>query len=255
MINKGVIKKMINESQWCWDKIFKKGETLLINSQSNIDEDLNLSMITGQIALALAGGYETMLSPNHYKVKVLYISTYMNDNEIYSFYGKQSGGEGNFHLYNDNFIMLSVDSEEFPKRKEELRKIIIDMDPDLIVYDNITRLISPRYDFIDIVKDIKEISGLKSKIISNCFHPVLQHKELTSLQQEASAEITLKHISLFEGYSILFLSKYNNYIVEGILRKNDVRKYFFAESMVKYKGTGKDKITVSEIDSNKLPLP
>lgn len=246
---------MLNESQWCWDKIFKKGEMLLINSQSNIDEDLNLSMITGQVALALASGYETMLSPNTYKIRVLYISTYMNDDELYSFYGKQVGGEGHFHLYNDNFMMLSVDSEEFPNRKEELKKIITDMDPDLIVYDNISRLISPRYDFIDIVKDIKEISGLKSKIISNSFHPVLQHNELSSLEQEASAEITLKHISLFEGYSIELISKYSSYVVEGILRKNDVRKYFFAESMIKYKGRGKDKIVVSQLDSNHLPLP
>lgn len=246
---------MVNEIQWCWDNILKKGETLLISSHSNIDEDLNLSMISGQIALSLSGGYNTLLSPTHYKVKILYISTYMNNKEMFSFHSKQIGGEGKINNYNDNFIMLSIDSEDFSSKKEELKKIINDMEPDLIVYDNITRLLSPIYEFNDILKDIKEISGLKSKIISNCFHPILQHQELSSLQQESASEIIIKNISLFEGHSILFNSKHNSYTVEGILRKNEQRNFFSLETLTKYKGNEKNKITVDNLNAIENPLP
>ena len=112
---------MQNEILWCWDNVLKKGETLLISSHSNTEEDLNLSMLTGQIALSLSNGQDTLLSPNHYKIKVLYISTYMNKKEMFNFHSKQIGGEGKSNLYNDNFMMLYVDSEDFSLKKEELK--------------------------------------------------------------------------------------------------------------------------------------
>lgn len=239
------------EKDWELENILRKGETLLINGPSNIQYELSTTLLSSQIALSLSLGRDIILLKNKYKKKVLFINTYFDNKELFNLTSTQIGGESNFSIYSENFTMMSIPSENFILLIDQLKKIVKNSNADIIVWDNINRLVSQEMTLIKVILLIKEISGLKTKIISHYFNPNKNQYEIFTLSQEASAFVSLSHIGSTEKYILKIDRKNGNYISIAECYKNDKRLSFYNNNVKLYHTS--DNINYIEHDDGITP--
>ncbi len=215
------------EKDWELNDILRKGEMLLIQGPSNIGYELNTTILSSQTALALSLGQNIMLFKNLSNKKVLFINTYLDNKELFSLTSTQIGGETNFSRYSSNFMMISIPSDKIEENKEKIKKIVKDSSADVIVWDNINRLVNKEMTLIQAILLIKEISGLKTKIVSHYFNQSKNPYEIFTLSQESSAFITLSHIVSTERYTLNIERKNGAFLSSAKCYKHEKRLSFY----------------------------
>ena len=215
------------EKDWELDNILRKGEMLLIQGPSNIGYELSTTILSSQTALALSLGQNIMLFKNMSNKKVLFINTYLDNRELFSITSTQIGGETNFSKYSNNFMMISIPSSKIEENKEKIKEIVKNSCADVIVWDNINRLVNKETTLIKAILLIKEISGLKTKIVSHYFNQSKHPYEIFTLSQESSAFITLSHIVSTEKYTLNIEKKNGNFLSSAKCYRHEKRLSFY----------------------------
>lgn len=215
------------EKDWELNDILRKGEMLLIQGPSNIGYELNTTILSSQTALALSLGQNILLFKNMSNKKVLFINTYLDNRELFSLTSTQIGGETNFSLYTNNFMMISIPSDKIEENKEKIKQIVKESSADVIVWDNINRLVNKNTTLIQAIFLIKEISGLKTKIVSHYFTQSKNPYEIFTLSQESSAFITLSHIVSTERYTLNIERKNGGFLSSAKCYKHEKKLSFY----------------------------
>lgn len=243
------------EKEWELKNLLRKGEMLLVQGPSNIGYELSTTLLSSQTALALSLGRNIMLFDNSCEKKVLFINTYLDNKELLSITSTQIGGEVNFPLYSMNFMMLSIPAKKIQENKEQIKDIVKNSQADIIVWDNINRLVSHDFSLIQAILTIKEISGLKTKIVSHYFNETKQPYEILTLSQESSAFFTLSHIVSTERYRLSLERKNGDFSSIAKCYKHDKRLSFYNDYVNLYKLPNiKDSISHDEGIIPPLPL-
>ncbi len=229
---------MINgliEKEWELNNILRKGEMLLIQGPSNIGYELSTTLLSSQTSLALSLGRNIMLFKNNSNKKVLFINTYLDNKELFSITSTQIGGEMKFSLYSKNFMMISIPSNKLCENKEQIKKIVEDSKADIVVWDNINRIINTDLSLIQAILTIKEISGLKTKIVSHYFNDIKNPYEMLTLSQESSAFLTLSHIVSTERYRLILERKNGEFSSIAKCYKHEKRLSFYNDYVNLYR--------------------
>lgn len=216
------------EKDWELNNVLRKGEMLLIQGPSNIGYELNTTILSSQTALALSLGRNIMLFKNTSNKKVLFINTYLDSKEIFNLTSTQIGGEAYFSRYSNSFMMISIPSDKIEENKEKIKQIVKDSSADILVWDNINRLVNNKdMTLIQAILLIKEISGLKTKIVSHYFNQSKNPYEIFTLSQESSAFITLSHIVSTERYTLNIERKNGEFLSSAKCYKHEKRQSFY----------------------------
>jgi len=241
------------QTEWAWDHVLKKGETLLVNGPHNIEQALDTTLLVSQTALALSLGRPVMLFPCHTPKKVLFINTYLDNKELFEITSTQIGGENNFSLYTENFIMVCIDADNLLSLKPKLRTMIDRVNPDIIVWDNLNSL-TKHCTLSEGMSMIKELSGLRTKIISHHFNTEKESELFFNLIQQSSSAMTFEHFKNDDFYSLKLERKNGTFYSKAKVYKNEKRLSFYNINVRRFR-VGDDKNYIEQDNGVMPPLP
>lgn len=243
-------KDSLIQSGWTWENVLKKGETLLVNGPHNIEQASDTTLLVSQTALALSLGRPVMLFPCHTPKKVLFINTYLDNKELFDITSTQIGGENNFPLYADNFIMVCIDMENILSLKPKLKAMIDNINPDIIVWDNLNTL-TKHCTISEGINMIKELSGLRTKIISHHFNTEKDHELFFNLIQQSAAMLTFEHLTNNDFYSLKLERNNGSFYSQAKVYRNEKRLSFYNIHVRRF--NIEDKTNYIEQDNGVMP--
>lgn len=221
----------------------KEGEFITIGNtyQYNIKE--NITNLTIQTALMIAGN-ETFLGFGlNKKTRILFIDTLDNKDLIFEHILKQLNGKHTSEAY-EEIKVLNLDLTALNNNFtiETLKNEIEEEDFDIIIWNDINIIhehISQQFKKTQSNDNplehtlylIKKISGMKTKIISHLYNSILEKKEFNKINEIAAASLILNHKNIVSGYQIEFFSRHNKNKSISKLVINEEKNNFYIQEI------------------------